>query len=37
MNLKNYEYYPKDRPFIEVEITFFGSRINPRDLNFYLK
>ncbi len=30
------QYYSKDKPFTEVSATFFGKRMNPRDLKCYL-
>ena len=37
MSKINNEYYPKDKPFAEISVKFFGSRLNPRDLTCYLK
>lgn len=37
MSKINNEYYPKDKPFAEISVNFFGSRLNPRDLTCYLK
>ena len=37
MSQINSEYYPKDRPFTEISVRFFGSRTNPRDVMCYLK
>ena len=37
MSQKNNEYYPKDIPFTELLITFFGGRMRPVDVICYLK
>jgi len=37
MSQINNEYYPKERPFTEISVRFFGSRMNPRDVMCYLK
>ena len=37
MSQKNNEYYPKNRPFTELSITFWGDRMKPIDLMCYLK
>lgn len=37
MSQINNEYYPKDKPFTEISVSFFGSRLNSRDLTCYMK
>ena len=37
MDQRNNEYYPKDKPFTEISVKFWGDRMKPTDIMCYLK